>query len=597
MSKQNSNKKQNKSQKTSKDCLDIDFINKHYDILIENMYKFGINTPDRIKYFLAQCYHETGGFRHFKENLNYSEDGLCSVFPKYFNKSNAREYARKPVKIANVIYDKRFGNKNPGDGAKYIGRGLIQITFYDNYKQIGKMIGVDIINNPELVSDDPEIAIKSACAFFKWKKLNSYADKNDMSKISKIIQGSLRTLNERMKVLNKINKSPKFKKICNAMNDYIQNKKDSSNSYLPSSLFKLDNRDIYVKALKNNIKDAKNRGLNNNNSSSFSSSNNGSSSLFSLDNRDIYIKRLKEQIEYKKSKENDSDEDSNSSSTSSSLYPPNKKDIYFKKDFNNIEPPPTSPSSLSFENENIYVKELEKQIKYNNDNKFGGIDFSNINKILKSCRNIKFQGLVENNCLLLFKRKKYMNSNKHSTFIYLEDVAVILKILYDPNIKYKSISFSLDPYEPTNPYGPYMRKVFYPDEIEKKQILQGTKIGEEMFKADYLLKQMSLGYNSDNKTIFKYPYQLQRKGLKPIQSSNESNGKFNRLWVVTKKMESISNKSGLFCVNGIKLGVDAREMEISQNGTLKDRKNQNFNSPCYNFAKIFSDLYDEIAEY
>ena len=612
MSKGNNNKKQNKSQKSSKDCLDIGFINKHCDILIENMYKFGINTPDRIKYFLAQCYHETDGFRYFKENLNYSEEGLRSVFPKYFNKSNAREYARKPQKIANVIYGNRFGNKNPGDGAKYIGRGLIQITFHDNYKQIGKMIGVDIINNPDLVSDDPEVAIKSACAFFKWKKLNSYADKNDMSKISKIIQGSLRTLNKRIEVLNKINKSPKFQKICNAMNDYIQNKKDSSNPNLPSSLFRLDNRDIYVKALKNNIKYAKDRGPNNNNSSTSSSSNNGSSRLFSLDNSDFYIKRLKEQIKYKKSKENDSDEDSNSSSTSSSLYPPNKKDIYFKKDFNNNEPPPTPPSSLSLENENIYVKELEKQIKYNkvinsniikekignhkNVNKLGGIDFSNINEILKSCRNIKFQGLVENNCLFLFK-KKCMNSNKHSTFINLEDVAVILKILYDPHIKYKSISFSLDPYEPTNPYGPYMRKVFYPDEIEKKQILQGTKIGEDMFKADYLLKQMSLGYNSDNKTIFDYPYQLQRKGLKPMQSSNESNGKFNRLWVVTKKIESISNKSGLFCVNGIKLGVDAREMEISQNGTLTDRKNQNFNSPCYNFANIFSDLYDEIAEY
>ena len=202
MNKQKKNKKE-------KDCLDNDFINKHFEILIKTMNQFGINTPNRIKYFLAQCYHETGGFKHFKENLNYSADGLIKVYGRYFNKSNAHKYARKPEEIA-IVYNGRYGNKNPGDGAKYIGRGLIQITFYDNYKKIKDMIGVDIINNPELVSENPEVAIKTACAFFKWKKLNIYADQNNMEKISEIIQGSLCTLKERITALNKIEKSGKF---------------------------------------------------------------------------------------------------------------------------------------------------------------------------------------------------------------------------------------------------------------------------------------------------------------------------------------------------------------------------------------------------
>ena len=93
----------------------------------------------------------------------------------------------------------------------------------------------------------------------------------------------------------------------------------------------------------------------------------------------------------------------------------------------------------------------------------------------------------------------------------MQDVAVFLKILYDPTIKNKSISFSLDPFEPTNPTGSYMRKVFYPDELEKRQILQGTKIGEDTFLADYLLKPMSLGYKNSN-TKFDYPYELKAKG-------------------------------------------------------------------------------------
>ena len=568
--------------------MDIDFINNNFDALIENMYKFGINTPKRIKYFLAQCYHETGGFKHFKENLNYSVNGLLTVYRKYFNESNVKEYARKPVKIANYVYDKRYGNTKPGDGSKYIGRGLIQITFYNNYKEVGKRIGVDIINHPELVSDDPRVAIASACAFFQWKGLNKLADNEDMIKITKKIQGSLSTLNERIGALNKIINSPKLQQICNSMEKYIQDKKYSDNSPLPSNLFPLDNKDIYIKALKNNIKYEKEGRYNNSSPNTASKTDSSSSSLFSLDNKDIYIKALKEQIKYIKDKEKekekkkDSDEDSDSPISSSNIFPPNKPKKRGNTPNSNNNEPPHPPG---FQSKN----------KQNNTKELGGIDFSNINEIITNARKIKFRGLVDSDCLLLFNKKINKSSN-HSIFINLEDIAVILKILYDDTIKNKAISFSLDPKEPTNPYGPTMRKVFYPDEFEKKEILKGTKIGEDMFLADYLLKQMSLGYKS-NQTKFKYPHELERKGLKPIEHSKESNGKFNRLWVVTKKIEIISKKSGFFYVNDIKLGVDAREMEISQNGILIDKKNQNLNSPCYKFAELFSNLFDDIAKY
>ena len=508
MNKQKEKQKKKTSKISKKDYLDIDFINNNFDALIENMYKFGINTPKRIKYFLAQCYHETGGFKHFKENLNYSVNGLLTVYQKYFNESNVKEYARKPVKIANYVYDKRYGNTKPGDGSKYIGRGLIQITFKNNYKEVGKRIGVDIINHPELVSDDPRVAIASACAFFQWKGLNKLADNEDMIEITRKIQGSLKTLNERTEALNKIINSPKLQQICNSMEKYIQDKKYSDNSPLPSNLFPLDNKDIYIKALKNNIKYEKEGRNNNSSPNTASKTDSSSSSLFSLDNKDIYIKALKEQIKYIKDKEKekekkkDSDEDSDSPISSSNIFPPNKpKKRGNTPNSNNNEPP--HPPGFQLKN------------KQNNSKELGGIDFSNINEIITNARKIKFRGLVDSDCLLLFNKKINKSSN-HSIFINLEDIAVILKILYDGTIKNKAISFSLDPKEPTNPYGPTMRKVFYPDEFEKKEILKGTKIGEDMFLADYLLKQMSLGYKS-NQTKFKYPHELERKGLKPIE--------------------------------------------------------------------------------
>ena len=287
---------------------------------------------------------------------------------------------------------------------------------------------------------------------------------------------------------------------------------------------------------------------------------------------------MKDQLKYQKSKEKDSGHSNNNSSDLfSQIFLPDKRDL-FSKIIPNNKNPPSNPN--------------------NNGNILGGIDFSNINEVIKNCRNIKFQGLLESDDLLLFNKRNDFKSGNQSYLINLEDLAVFLKILYDPSITYKNISFSLDPYEPTNPNGPFMRKVFYPDELEKRQILQGTKIGEDMFLADYLMKQMVLGYVDNSNTKFNYPNNLFKKGLKPVHLLPGSNGNLrSRHWVVTRQIETIKRKSGLFYINGIKLGVDARELEISKNGTLVDKKIQNLDLPCYKFAEIFSNLYDEIGKY
>ena len=121
---------------------------------------------------------------------------------------------------------------------------------------------------------------------------------------------------------------------------------------------------------------------------------------------------------------------------------------------------------------------------------------------------------MESDDLLLFNKKNDFKSDNQSILINLEDLAVFLKILYDPSITYKNISFSLDPYETTNPDGSFMRKVFILMNLKKKQILQGTKIGEDMFLVDYLMKQIGLGYVDNSNTIFNYPNNLFKKGLK-----------------------------------------------------------------------------------
>ena len=159
--------------------------------LLETFEKYDISTPKRQAYFIGQCMHESGGFKQLKENLNYSAKGLMATWPSRFpDADTAEKYERNPEKIANKVYAGRMGNTEDGDGAKYIGRGLIQLTGKENYANCGSAIGVDLVANPDLLST-PKYAALSAGWFWNRKGLNALADENDLDTITKRINGGL----------------------------------------------------------------------------------------------------------------------------------------------------------------------------------------------------------------------------------------------------------------------------------------------------------------------------------------------------------------------------------------------------------------------
>ena len=168
------------------------------------MEKFQINTPLRLAHFLAQCGHESGGFRLTKENLNYSAKGLMGIFKKYFpTEALAKQYERKPEKIANKVYSSRMGNGDEasGDGAKFCGRGYIQLTGKDNYTAFGKSINEDIAANPTWVAE--KYALLSAAWFFNKNKLHIMADGGAtdavVTSITKRVNGGTIGLPDRIK--------------------------------------------------------------------------------------------------------------------------------------------------------------------------------------------------------------------------------------------------------------------------------------------------------------------------------------------------------------------------------------------------------------
>lgn len=167
--------------------------------------KFEINTPERQAGFIAQLAHESGMFKFVKENLNYSDKALLAVFPKYFNAENVQAYARQPEKIANRVYGNRMGNGDEasGDGFKYCGRGLIQLTGKDNYKRFSDAVGVDFVSNPELV-EQPEYACLSAGWFWSVNGLNKLADAKDILGMTKRINGGTIGLDHRTELYNKL---------------------------------------------------------------------------------------------------------------------------------------------------------------------------------------------------------------------------------------------------------------------------------------------------------------------------------------------------------------------------------------------------------
>jgi putative chitinase len=172
------------------------------------MDKFNITTSLRLSHFLAQCGHESGGFKVFNENLNYSAQGLRSIFGKYFpTDALAKQYERQPQKIANKVYASRMGNGDEasGDGYKFRGRGFIQLTGKENYSAFAKFIGEDVVANPDLVAT--KYPLTSAGFFFDKNKLWSLCDlgatEEAVTKVTKRVNGGTHGLADRLSKFNK----------------------------------------------------------------------------------------------------------------------------------------------------------------------------------------------------------------------------------------------------------------------------------------------------------------------------------------------------------------------------------------------------------
>ena len=172
--------------------------------LPDTMAKFEINTSLRLSHFLAQAGHESGNFRLVKENLNYSAKGLMGIFKKYFpNEALAKSYERKPEKIANKVYGGRMGNGDEasGDGAKFCGRGYIQLTGKTNYQAFFKSMELDVNSDPTLVAT--KYALASAAWFWSKNGLNKLADGGAteavVTSITKRVNGGTIGLDDRIK--------------------------------------------------------------------------------------------------------------------------------------------------------------------------------------------------------------------------------------------------------------------------------------------------------------------------------------------------------------------------------------------------------------
>jgi putative chitinase len=167
----------------------------------ETAAKFGIDTPLKLAHFLAQCGHESGGFKLTQENLNYSAQGLKNIFPKYFPGNLSESYARNPQKIASKVYGGRMGNgpESTGEGFKFRGRGYIQLTGKDNYTAFGKAINEDVISNPDLVST--KYPLLSAAWFFSKNCLKRCVDATDatVTSVTKCVNGGTIGLPDRLK--------------------------------------------------------------------------------------------------------------------------------------------------------------------------------------------------------------------------------------------------------------------------------------------------------------------------------------------------------------------------------------------------------------
>ena len=183
------------------------YVPQWHSALAQLLPDYEINTPQRIAAFIAQCSHESGGFMTIKENLNYRWQTLRKIFPRYFPTDElAQQYASKPNKaeaIANRVYANRMGNgpEQSGDGYRYCGRGLIQLTGRENYSWFAASLSI----TPEEASQYMETfegAAQSACWFWETNKLNNWADTGDIVTLTKKINGGTIGLEDRIKHYN-----------------------------------------------------------------------------------------------------------------------------------------------------------------------------------------------------------------------------------------------------------------------------------------------------------------------------------------------------------------------------------------------------------
>jgi len=172
--------------------------------LNETFARFDISTPARQAAFIGQASHESGNFKTLEENLQYRAETLMRVWPKRFPTLEfAKQYEKNPKKIANSVYSNRMGNRDEasGDGHRFRGRGLFQLTGYSNYFHAGKALGEDFVMNPDLVAT-PMYAALTAGFFWQTHKLNKYADLQDFLMMTKKINGGTIGLDDRIRHIN-----------------------------------------------------------------------------------------------------------------------------------------------------------------------------------------------------------------------------------------------------------------------------------------------------------------------------------------------------------------------------------------------------------
>ena len=174
------------------------------DALNETFSRFDITSNNQQAMFIGQCSHECGNFKLLEENLNYRAATLMKLWPKRFpTQEIANAYDRNPKKIANMVYANRMGNRDPasGDGARFCGRGCIQLTGSTAYYQAGKALGVDLWADPTIVAT-PEYAALTAGWFWSTHKCNELAEAGDWVKLTKVINGGTVGLEDRIKHIN-----------------------------------------------------------------------------------------------------------------------------------------------------------------------------------------------------------------------------------------------------------------------------------------------------------------------------------------------------------------------------------------------------------